>query len=154
VTELTGPAVTSGMPSGEPPAANADQLRGLIDLFNRGRFSALDEFGKSLDDRMTFDNPITGPTDKAGMRNLHVGLWTAFPDFDYEVKRMVSEGDTVVWEGVFKGTHKGDLMGLPPTNKQVALPLAFAVEFHNGLITNWRTYLDQTTLMRQVGKGP
>lgn len=135
-------------------SGNAKQLRGMLDLCNRERFDGLDEFGNSLEDSMTFDNPITGPTDKAGMRTFHTTLWRAFPDFNYETSRTISDGNTVVLECVFKGTHKDDLMGIPATNRQIALPLAFVVDFVNGKVGKWKTYLDTGTLMRQLGKTP
>jgi steroid delta-isomerase-like uncharacterized protein len=138
----------------QPEGENARKLQGLLELCNRERFDGLDEFGKSLQDSMTFENPITGPTNKDGMRAFHTSLWTAFPDFNYDVTRTLSQGDTVVAECTFKGTHKADLMGIPATERTVALPLAFLVDFANGKIQKWTTYLDTGTLMRQLGKAP
>ncbi len=131
---------------------NAGNLRGLIEFCNRERLPGLDKLGESLKDDMTFENPITGRTDKAGMRNLHTGLWSAFPDFNYDIGRTFSKGDAAVLECVFSGTHKGDLMGIPPTNKHVAFPLAFMVDFGtDGKVKSWRSYFDTGTLMKQLG---
>jgi steroid delta-isomerase-like uncharacterized protein len=47
---------------------------------------------------------------------------TAFPDFRNPIDFAVEEGDLVVSCGRMTGTHNGDLMGLPPTGRQIDLP--------------------------------
>jgi len=42
----------------------------------------------------------------------------AFPDFHDTIDDQVAEGDKVVTRFTSTGTHKGVLMGLPPTNKR------------------------------------
>lgn len=42
----------------------------------------------------------------------------AFPDFHDTIDDQVAEGDKVVTRFASTGTHKGVLMGLPPTNKR------------------------------------
>ncbi len=42
----------------------------------------------------------------------------AFPDLHLEIDRTYIDGDTIVQEWRSKGTHKGDLMGIPATNRR------------------------------------
>jgi len=44
---------------------------------------------------------------------------TAFPDLKFTVEDQIAEGDKVVNRWTFTGTHKGELMGIPPTGIQV-----------------------------------
>src|SRR5947209_9403143 len=46
----------------------------------------------------------------------------AFPDARLTIEEMLAEGDKVVVRQTFRGTHQGDLMGIPSTGKQVAVP--------------------------------
>jgi steroid delta-isomerase-like uncharacterized protein len=50
-----------------------------------------------------------------------VGIHNGFSDHHVTIEDMVAEGDNVVKQWSIKGTHDGDLMGIPPTNKQINL---------------------------------
>ena len=44
---------------------------------------------------------------------------SAFPDFHNEVEDLLAEGDTVVARLTYRGTHRGEMFGIPPTGKVV-----------------------------------
>lgn len=46
-------------------------------------------------------------------------LTTAFPDLHFTIEDQIAEGDKVVNRVIARGTHQGELMGIPPTGKQV-----------------------------------
>ncbi len=133
---------------------NEQMIRAFFDIANSHVPDALDQIQAFLADDMTYNSPISGPTDKAGMRGVHTAFWSAFPDFYYSVDRLASMGDTVLVESVFKGDHKGELMGIAPTNRNVALPLAFVIDCKDGKIQNWNSYFDVASVLRQVGAMP
>jgi predicted ester cyclase len=41
----------------------------------------------------------------------------AFPDFRYEVKDMIAEGEKIAVRDVFRSTHQGDFTGILATGK-------------------------------------
>ena len=45
---------------------------------------------------------------------------SAFPDLNVTVEDLVAEGNKVAARWSWGGTHRGELMGIPPTSKQVA----------------------------------
>ena len=47
----------------------------------------------------------------------------AFPDSYFTIEDMVAEGDKVATRKTFYGTHQGEVMGIPPTGKQVSIDL-------------------------------
>jgi predicted ester cyclase len=47
---------------------------------------------------------------------------TGFPDLDIALDALVAEGDLVAKRWTFRGTHKGDYMGLPATGRRVVRP--------------------------------
>ena len=75
----------------------------------------------------------------------------AFPDMTLEIKHMNVAGDTVVTEFTAHGTHKGELMGIEPTNRRVAIPVCNITEFRDGKIIAEREYFDAVFMMQQLG---
>ena len=76
---------------------------------------------------------------------------TAFPDLKLDVRNILSIGDIVIVEFVAKGTHRGDLMGISPTNRKVAVPVCNIAEIRDGKIYAEREYFDNAFLMQQLG---
>jgi len=108
-------------------------------------------FEAHLRDDVTFINPMVGTVDKAGFRAFHTALWAGLPDINYKVERTVSEGLTVVGECTVTGTHRGELAGVPATNKPVKVPVVFIVDYEDGKVKRWSSFLDTATLLRQIG---
>ena len=108
-------------------------------------------FETYLRDDVRFVNPMVGEVDKAGFRAFHASLWAGLPDINYKVERTISEGNTVVGECTVTGTHRGELAGVPATNKPVKLPVTFFVDYESGKAKRWSSYLDTATLLRQIG---
>jgi len=83
---------------------------------------------------------------------------TAFPDARIEAKNTIAQGNTVVVEGVFTGTHSGPLktpMGdVAPTGKKVAGEFIQVFEVDRGLIKRSHLIYDQVELMNQLGLTP
>ena len=59
------------------------------------------------------------PPGPEGMGQLIALYRTAFPDLTATVEDMVAEGDKVAYRLTFRGTHQGELMGMPATGKHV-----------------------------------
>ena len=127
---------------------NERVVQKIIEATNRHDVDAALEY---LAGDMTYVNPIVGTTDKNGFRKFLAGSFAAFPDIRYHVERTVSQGNTVVLECTVTGTQKGEFAGVPPTNKKVAISLAFVLELEAGKVKRWRTYFDTATIMRQLG---
>ena len=52
-----------------------------------------------------------------GMKKHLVALKETYPDYAMKIIRQYSDGDYVVSEFVMRGTHKGEFIGIKPTNK-------------------------------------
>src|SRR5437879_13485845 len=110
-----------------------------------------DRFEAHLRDDVTFINPMVGTVDKAGFRAFHTALWTGLPDINYKVERTVSEGNTVVGECTVTGTQRGELAGVPATNKSVKVPGTCIVDYENGQVRRWSSYPATATLLGLIG---
>lgn len=133
---------------------NERRVQKLFDIANSHAPDVLDRMQTLVADTMTYSSPITGTADRDAMRGVHAAFFKAFPDYAYSLERTIPHGDTVVVEAVFKGNHKGELMGIAPTNRSVALPLAFVSDFKGGKIQKWSSYFDVASVMRQIGVQP
>jgi steroid delta-isomerase-like uncharacterized protein len=56
---------------------------------------------------------------------------TAIPDFHLEINDIIADGNKVVWRWNAHGTHKGPLMGIPPTGKTVHFSGTVVSQFDN-----------------------
>jgi steroid delta-isomerase-like uncharacterized protein len=78
----------------------------------------------------------------------------AFPDGRIDIVSIHEAGDTAIVEFVGRGTHKGDLMGIAPTGKVIALPVCNVMEVRDGKLYREREYVDMMTIMTQLGVAP
>lgn len=86
----------------------------------------------------------------------HVGglLLGAFSDGRSTVEDLIAEGDKVVSRLTFRGTHTGDLMGIPPTGRAVTVSEVIVDRFVDGkIVESWRLF-EQMTMLQQLGVIP
>lgn len=101
------------------------------------------------------DVKVKGPQ---AVKEYFGGWIKAFPDARTEVKNAIAQGNTVVLEGVFTGTHDGTLktpMGdVPATGRKIRGDYIQIMEVDRGLIKKDRLVFDQVQLMTQLGLSP
>jgi len=79
---------------------------------------------------------------------------SAFPDLQLTVEDQIAEGDLVVTRFTARGTHRGELMGIPPTGNCVAITGISIDRIANGKsVESWTNY-DVMTMMQQLGVIP
>src|SRR5947209_19006153 len=52
-------------------------------------------------------------------RQFGAAYFSAFPDLQITPEDLIAEEDKVTMRYGWRGTHKGEIMGIPPTGKQV-----------------------------------
>lgn len=78
----------------------------------------------------------------------------AFPDLVHTVEEIIAEGDTVAVRWTARGTHDGELMGMPPTGTEVTLRGMNFFHVEDGQITEDWVLWDALGLMQQLGIAP
>ncbi len=84
---------------------------------------------------------------------------TAFPDVHFTVKDQIAEGDKVLSRWEVHATHKGELLGIPPTGKSFTVSGMTVDQIANGKIfpswINWDTLglLQQIGVIPKLGQG-
>ena len=87
---------------------------------------------------------------KQWVKRYHI----AFPDIRFTIEDMVAEEDKVVTRWTARGTHKGDLMGIPPTGKPMTVTGTHMYRLISGkLVEQWGNW-DQLGMLQQLGVIP
>jgi predicted ester cyclase len=79
---------------------------------------------------------------------------TAFPDLRVTIEDTVESGDRIATRTTVTGTHTGDLMGIPPTNRHVSVSAVDIARFVDGKAVERWGGLDTFSLMVQLGVIP
>ena len=77
-------------------------------------------------------------------------IFAAFPDGRHILEEVIAEGDKVVTRGIFSGTHQGELMGIPPTGKQVIFSVIHIDRIVDGKVVEHWGQADIFSLMQQL----
>ena len=77
-----------------------------------------------------------------------------FPDVVSIIEDLIAEGDKVVARWRSSATHRGEYMGIPPTNKEVEFTGISLYRIEGGKIAESWNSEDQLGLMRQIGAVP
>ena len=94
------------------------------------------------------------PLNLEGFGQLAGVFLAAFPGGQHSIDDIVVEGDKVVTRITYRGAHTGDLMGMPPTGKHVAVSAMTIDKIANGkIVETWRLF-DQMSMMQQLGVIP
>lgn len=94
------------------------------------------------------------PPGREGRKIFASALLAAFPDLQVDVEDLVAEGEKLVTRYSVRGTHKGDLMGIPATGKEISITGIAVDRFENGLSVEHWEIIDQLGLMQQLGVVP
>jgi len=78
----------------------------------------------------------------------------AFPDLHYTFEDEIAEGDKVVLRWTARGTHKGELKGIPPTGKQIAFSGVNTYRIASGKVVEEWSDFDRLDMLQQIGVIP
>jgi len=70
-----------------------------------------------------------------GMKQHFLAVRTTYPDLKMTVTRQYCDGDYVITEFMAEGTHKGEWLGMTPTNKKLLFVGVNVNKVINGKIT-------------------
>jgi predicted ester cyclase len=120
------------------------------EAFNHaGDLSVIDEF--VAPDFVDHNAPPGLPPGREGFKLLAQAWRSAFPDLTLAVDGLVAEGDlvTIAWTGT--GTHRGELMGIPPTGVAGKLSGVNFNRLADGRLAERWGNRDDLGLMQQLG---
>ena len=134
------------------PEENKALIRRVIEeIWNQGNMAVVDELYATDCVRHT------QPEDTYGLEGLRQSLTmqrTAFPDFHFTIEDIMAEGDKVAFRWTYRGTHKGEYMGIAPTGKQLTMPGISIIRIAGGKIVEVWAEMDMLGLLQQIGAVP
>ena len=122
------------------------------ELISKGNMAVADEL---LAENYINHNPVGNQQPgREGFKAALGGLRAAFPDLQETIEDIVAEGDKVVVRGVRRGTHKGQLMGIPASGKPVAATKTYILRVADGKITDAWLNWDMLSVLQKIGAVP
>ena len=126
--------------------------RWFEEFWDKRNLGAFDEI---LADNFFYHNAPPGiPPGLEGTRELFTMYQAAFPDARVTVEDMIGEGDRVVTRQTFTGTHRGEMMGIAPTGKQITVTGIAISRIAGGKIAETWEEVDRLGMMQQLGVVP
>jgi predicted ester cyclase len=123
-------------------------------VWSEGR---LDRAGEFLAADLVDHRPLEFPGRAGGAEGLLQVvrmIRAALPDLTRTVDEQVVEGDRVVTRFTDRGTHQGELLGIAPTGREVAVQGVNIEVVGDGLIREVWHLEDLAGLMAQIGAAP
>lgn len=147
------PSDVTGDP-GDPEINKAVIRRYDAEVWGRGKLDVLDEIMSSevIGHEVTTEHLL--PQGLEGHKQAITIYRTAFPDIHTRIEELIAEGDRVAERWRATGTHKGELMGIPPTQKEVTWEGMTIYRFADGKIVEMWWAWDALGLLRQLGVVP
>jgi steroid delta-isomerase-like uncharacterized protein len=131
---------------------NKALLQQWVDALNQGNIDAVGELVTDTYVRHDPNAPeVRGPEQEKQLMTMYL---SAFPDLRFVIADMVAEGDKVVVRYTIRGTHKGELLGIPPTNSPLSLTATETYRIAEGKIDEQWVNMDALGMMQKLGAIP
>jgi steroid delta-isomerase-like uncharacterized protein len=127
--------------------------RFVEEAFNKGNVDVANEVYAST--FITHDSTIPEGRGSPKQVKQFVNTYlSAFPDGHTTVEDLISDGEKVAYRWTFRGTHQGELMGIPPTGKQVTITGITINRVSRGKVEEQWNNFDQVGMLQQLGVAP
>ena len=124
--------------------------RYLEECWNQGK---LDSVRELMADNCRHHDPVF-PSLSGGAENIkrHITSCRAgFPDLKFTIDDTIAERNEVVHHWTARGTHKGQFLGMQPTNKHSTVTGTSIFRIENGKITEQWVEWNLMSMMEQLG---
>ena len=128
---------------------NKAAVRDCFEQASQGNFGALQSI--VTPDYLVHPEEVRGPD---GLAQMVQAYRNAFPDLSVTIEQQFTEGDYVATRTTIRGRHDGELMGTPPSGRQVEFTGLTISRCRDGKIEEEWELVDTVTLLRQVGVLP
>ena len=131
---------------------NKDIVQRVVDLINEGKLDQVKDLYTS--DFSNHNSSAPTVQDREALVQQFAAWGAAFPDGHATIEDMVAEGDKVAKRWTYRGTHKGELMGIPATGKEITMTAITIYRLSGGKVAEcWWNY-DTLGMMQQLGVIP
>ncbi|MGW4118766.1 ester cyclase [Nocardia sp. NPDC004711] len=92
------------------------------------------------------------PMDPAAVTAQFSPLVSGFPDWHWEMRHLVVDGDYIAVHFTVTGTHRGTFQGIEATGRRVTISEFTLYHLEDGKFAEVWDYTDIDALMRQIGQ--
>ena len=122
------------------------------ELFNNRNLDAIDTF---IAPEYVLRTAAEGMrNDREAIRGSIAAYLQGFPDLRISIDQLLAIDDRVVGCFTFTGTHRGELFGMPPTGRAIAVRQIAIYRIASGRVVEEWEVSDQLGLMQQLGAIP
>jgi steroid delta-isomerase-like uncharacterized protein len=124
------------------------------DVIGKGELGLIDEL--TTEDIVDHEEGLPGqPSGREGVRFFVNAMREAFPDINATtVEPTMADGNLEAARAVITGTHKGELMGVAPTDRTVEFESVDIIRVEDGKVAEHWGVTDVMSLMQQLGAVP
>ncbi|MET8426210.1 ester cyclase [Nocardia sp. NPDC004860] len=91
------------------------------------------------------------PMDPAAVTAQFLPLVSGFPDWHWEMRHLVVDGDYIAVHFTVTGTHRGTFQGIEASGRRVTISEFTLYHLEDGKFAEVWDYTDMDSLMRQIG---
>jgi len=127
---------------------NEGVVRKIYEEYNRRNLDTLMDF---MADDITYVDVFATTYNKKGMRKMFKEFYLeTFSDQRLRADRIVSQGNTVMVEYTWSGTHVKDWAGIPAKGKKFEVHGVEIFVFEVGKVKLYKTYANPNILIQQL----
>jgi steroid delta-isomerase-like uncharacterized protein len=89
-----------------------------------------------------------------GLKETLIRIRRAFPDSQWKVEEQIAEDNKVLTRFLWSGTHQGEFLGIPATNRAIRVWGMVIDRFEDRKVKSTRILLDTLSMMQQLGVLP
>ena len=120
-------------------------------IVNKGRLELIDQHFST---DYVFKTPTVSVQGLIEAKQYYGTLLGAFSDIEFVVEDAFQDGDKIAKRWVFRGTHTGELNGIPATGKRVTFVGATLARMVDRKIVEERDFMDDLGFLQQLGVIP
>jgi steroid delta-isomerase-like uncharacterized protein len=129
---------------------NKEQFRRFMEeVVNQKNVAAIDEYMSN--DFVEHEDISPFPSTREGVQQFFAAMLEGLPDLTVTIDDIAAEGDKVWARWTGRGTHKGELMGIPATDKEVSFGAIDILGYAEGKAVEHWGLTDTFGLMTQLG---
>jgi steroid delta-isomerase-like uncharacterized protein len=137
----------------EEGMSEQENLQIMREFFEAAKAHDVERIAAFVDEGFVLESdaqpaPVIG---RQKYRDLLVEWYSSFPDAHYEIKQMISSGDTVAIRLRLSGTHRGEFMGKPGSGRRFEYHLCRFDQLRNAKVVHTWAYYDASYFLRQLG---
>ena len=130
---------------------NVAAIESAVAQMNAGN---VDGYLELYADDLTVHGYPPGVEGKAGVSEFYRSFRSGFSDFELTIEDVLTDGDKVAGRYTIRGTHSGELMGVPGSGNKVELEGQSFFRFENGRVVERWQAMDAVPLLIQIGAMP